>query len=269
VATFQASQGIYPTVDIRAYSTFEKNQALRGLQDVELVEPSGRTFQVFLNLKAELVERPAGGFAANITDRSLTSDARLEQASSEATAGGQRDLTQDELYSLLTLGRLQLASTITGQGSVAESVAQGAVDTVIDLFIVSELQRQIGDVLGVDLFEVSTTPLSSLFDGSEQFGVSLRIGGYLQDDLFASYEIRTLDLDPDVAFANEFDLRYEFDRLELDLTGRLNFSSTSFRPIPELSVGLGYAVTPLLRLETNADISQAQQSVGFGVSLRW
>jgi TamB, inner membrane protein subunit of TAM complex len=269
VATFQPSQGIYPTVDIRAYSTFDQEQVLGGLQNIEFVEPSGRTFQVFLNLKAELVEKPGGGFTANITERSLSSDARIEQASSDAVAGGQRELTQDELISLLTLKRLQLASSITGQDSVAESVAQGAVDTVIDLFIVSELQRQIGDALGLDLFEVSTTPLSSLFDGSEAFGVALRIGGYLQDDLFASYEIRTLDLDADVAFANEFDLRYEFDRLEVDLTGRLNFRSTSFRPIPELSVGVGYAITPLVRLETNADLSQARQSVGFGVSLRW
>ncbi len=274
-ATFQPSQGIYPTIDILAYSTFEKNQALRGLNPdpeqatVEIVEPSGRTFQVFLNLAAELVEQPDGGFAAAITETTLSSDARLEQVSSEASAGGQRELTQDELYSLLTLGRLQLASTITGQGSVAESVAQGAVDTTIQLFILSELQQQIGNALGVDLFELTTTPLSSLFDGSEQFGVSLRIGGYLQDDLFASYEIRTLDLDTDVAFANEFDLRYEFDRLELDLTGRLNFRATSFTPVPELSVGLGYAVSPLLRLETNVDLAQARQSVGFGVSLRW
>jgi hypothetical protein len=270
VATFQPSQGIYPTIDIRAYSTFEKSRVLRGLSDVEIVEPSGRTFQVFLNLQAELVARSEGGFTANITDRSLSSDARLEQASSESTAGGVRDLTQDELYTLLTLERLQLASTITGEGSVAESVAEGAVDTAIDLFIVSQLQQQIGDALGVDLFEVRTTSLSSIFDGSEAFGVSLRIGGYLQDALFASYEIRTLDLDPDVAFANEFDLRYEFDRLELDLTGRLNvLRAESFTTVPELSIGLGYAITPLVRLETNADISQARQSVGFGVSLRW
>jgi hypothetical protein len=270
VATFQPSQGIYPTIDVRAYSTFEKTQVLRNVQDVELVEPSGRTFEVYLNLKAELEPSPNGGFTANITERSLSSNARLQEAASSTTTGGQRELTQDELYSLLTLGRLELASTITGTGSVAESVAQGAVDTALDLFIVSELQRQIGDALGVDLFELRTTSLSSIFDGSEQFGVSIRIGGYLADDLFASYQIRTIDLDPDVAFANEFDLRYEFDRLELDLTGRLNVLRTEgFTPVPELSIGLGYAITPLVRLETNADISQAEQSLGFGVSFRW
>jgi hypothetical protein len=269
-AVFQPSQGIYPTIEVLAYSTFEKSQALLGLQNVELVEPSGRTFQVFLNLKTDLVEREGGGFAATDPATTLSSNARLEQASSAATAGGQRDLTQDELYSLLTLGRLQLASTITGQGSVAESVAQGAIDTTIEFFILSELQKQIGSALGVELFELRTTTLSSLLDGStNQFGVSLRIGGYLGEDLFASYEIRTLDLEPDIAFANEFDLRYEFDRIELDLTGRLNFRATSFTPIPELSVGLGYAITPLVRLETNVDLAQARQGIGFGVSLRW
>ncbi len=269
-AVFQPSQGIYPTIDISAYSTFEKSQALRGLQGVELVDPSGRSFRVVLNLKAELVEKEGGGFAANVTETNLVSNARLEQAATDTTAGGARTLTEDELYSLLTLGRLQLASSITGQGSVAESVASGALDTTLELFILSELQQQIGSALGVELFELRTTPLSSLLDGStDQFGVSLRIGGYLQDDLFASYEIRTLDLEPDVAFSNEFDLRYEFDRLELDLTGRLNFRATSFTPIPEFSVGLGYAITPLVRLETNIDLAEAQQGIGFGVSLRW
>jgi TamB, inner membrane protein subunit of TAM complex len=268
-AVFQPSQGIYPTIEVLAYSTFEKSQALLGLQNVELVEPSGRTFRVFLNLKTDLVEREGGGFAATDPATTLSSNAKLEQASSAATAGGQRLLTQDELYSLLTLGRLQLASTITGQGSVAESVAQGAIDTTIELFILSELQKQIGTALGVQLFELRTTTLSSLLGGSQQFGVSLRIGGYLDDALFASYEIRTLDLEPDIAFANEFDLRYEFDRLEVDLTGRLNFRATSFTPVPELSVGLGYAITPLVRLETNVDLAQARQGIGFGVSLRW
>jgi hypothetical protein len=269
-ALFQPSQGLYPTIDISAYSTFEKSQVTSGLQGVELVDPSGRSFQVFLNLKAELVAKEGGGFAANVTDTELTSNARLEQTATGTAAGGQRELTQDELYSLLTLGRLQLASSITGQGSVAESVAGGALDTTIELFIVSELQQQIGSALGVDLFELRTTPLSSLLDGStNQFGVSLRIGGYLQDDLFASYEISTRDLDNGIAFSNEFDLRYEFDRLELDLTGRLNFRATSFTPVPEFSVGLGYAITPLVRLETSVDLAQARQSVGFGVSLRW
>jgi hypothetical protein len=268
-ATFQPSQGIYPTIDILASSTFEKSEALRGLQGVELVEPSGRSFKVFLNLKTELVEREGGGFAANVTETTLSSDARLAQASSETTAGGQRELTQDELYSLLTLERLQLASSITGQGSVAESVAQSAIDTTIELLILSQLQEQIGTALGVELFELRTTTLSELLEGGQQFGVSLRIGGYLDEDLFASYEIRTLDLEPDIAFANEFDLRYEFDRLEVDLTGRLNFRTTSFTPVPELSVGVGYAVTPLVRLETNVDLAEARQGIGFGVSLRW
>jgi hypothetical protein len=270
-ASFQPSQGIYPTIDIRAYSTFDKARVLRGVQGVEIVEPQGSSFQVYLNLKAELEAQPNGGFIANFTEPpSFSTNARLEQVSSEANVeGGQRELTQDELYSLLTLERIQLASSITGTDSVAESVAEGAVDTALDLFILSELQRQIGDALGVDLFELRTTSLSSIFEGDD-FGVSIRIGGYIADDLFASYQIRNIDLDPDVAFSNEFDLRYSFDRLELDLTGRLNvLRAESFTSVPELSIGLGYAITPLVRLETSTDISQAEQSLGFGVSLRW
>ena len=79
---------------------------------------------------------------------------------------------------MITLGNLQLAETITGEGSVAESVAQGALDTAVDYFILSELQTQLGEALGLDLFEVRTTALSSILAGTESFGVALRIGGY-------------------------------------------------------------------------------------------
>jgi hypothetical protein len=263
LADFQPSRGIYPNLSIAATASLEKSTALRGNRDVTFVEPAGPSFDVFLNFTGELLAKEGGGFSADLNPN-LLSNAII------STVGGQRTLTENELFSLITLGNLQLAETITGEGSVAESVAQGALDTAVDYFILSELQSQIGDALGLDLFEVRTTALSSILAGTESFGVALRIGGYLRDDLFASYEIRTLDLDPDVAFANEFSLRYDFSPLELDLTGRLNIlRQATFTPSPELSIGLGYAVSPLLSVQGAVDISQQEQSVRFGISLRW
>lgn len=262
-ADFQPSRGIYPNISISATSSVEKTTALRGNSEVSFVEPAGPTFDIFLDFTGELLAKEGGGFGADLNP-TLSSNAVI------ATSAGQRALTENELYSLITLGNLQLAETITGEGSVTESVAQGALDTAVDYFILSELQNQLGQALGLDLFEVRTTTLSSLLSGSESFGVALRIGGYLRDDLFASYEIRTLDLDPDVALANEFTLRYDFSPLELDLTGRLNvLRQASLTPLPELSIGLGYAVSPLLRIQGGVDISQQEQSLRFGISLRW
>ncbi len=263
VADFQPSRGIYPNLSISATASLEKTEALRGNSEISFVEPAGQTFTLFLNFSGELLPKEGGGFSADLNP-SLSSNAII------STPAGQRTLTENELYSLITLGSLQLAETITGEGSVAESVAQGALDTAIDYFILSELQTQLGEALGLDVFEVRTTALSSILTGAESFGVALRIGGYLRDDLFASYEIRTLDLEPDVAFANEFSLRYDFSPLELDLIGRLNIlRQASFTPVPELSIGLGYAVSPLLSIQGSVDVSQQEQSVRFGISLRW
>lgn len=263
VAEFQPSRGIYPSLVISATTSLEKSAALRGSRDISFEMPEGSSFSVFLTFTGELLPKPGGGFSADL-DPKLSSDAII------ATPLGQRALTENELFSLITLGNLQLAETITGEGSVAESVAQGALDTAIDYFILSELQTQLGQVLGVDVFEVRTTALSSLIAGTDAFGVAVRIGGYLDDELFASYEIRTLDLEPDVAFTNEFSLRYDFSPLELDLTGRLNIlREASFTPVPELSLGVGYIVSPLLRIQGSVDVSQKEQSVRFGISLRW
>ncbi len=265
LAAFEPAQGLYPTLDIAATTEFDKQQVLSGLADIDFVEPQGGTFDVTLSLTGGVAANPDGPNPVKVdVTPSLSSDAVIELSG----APGTRPLSEPELFSLLTLGRLE--SPEFAQGNVVGSLAQGALDTAVDFLILSELQRGLGDALGLDLLEIRTTPLGSLLTGDDDFGVSLRLGGYLSDEVFASYEIGSLNLDADVSLRNQFDVRYTLGALEFSLAGRLDlYRDASLEPLPEIGLNLGYAFSPLVRLETGLDLSTAKQGVRFGVSLRW
>ncbi len=284
LATFEPAQGLYPTLDIAATTQFDKLQVLAGLADrVSFVEPrSGNDFNVTLSLTGGVVPNPAPDpdapkpFKVDVTP-SLSSDAVIEvsgarggEASGENLAAGTRPLSEPELFSLLTLGKLELSPEFA-RGGLATSLAQGALDTAVDFLILSELQRGLGDALGLELLEIRTTPLGSLLTGdNEAFGVSLRLGGYLSDEVFASYEVGSLGVGADVSLRNQFDVRYSLGALEFNLAGRLDFyRDAGLEPLPEIDLNLAYAFSPLVRLETGIDLSTAKQGVRFGVSLRW
>ena len=284
LATFEPAQGLYPTLDIAATTRFDKLQVLAGLADrVSFVEPrSGSDFNVTLSLTGGVVPNPAPDpdapkpFKVDVTP-SLSSDAVIEvsgarggEASGENLAAGTRPLSEPELFSLLTLGKLELSPEFA-RGGLATSLAQGALDTAVDFLILSELQRGLGDALGLELLEIRTTPLGSLLTGdNEAFGVSLRLGGYLSDEVFASYEVGSLGVGADVSLRNQFDVRYSLGALEFSLAGKLDlYRDASLEPLPEIDLNLAYAFSPLVRLETGIDLSTAKQGVRFGVSLRW
>lgn len=272
IANFQASRGIYPTLNIRAQSNFSQADVTRG-QNISFVEPTGQTFAILLSLTGEVERVVNGPRAFNISlDPQLSSDAIIQDAT------GIRGFSENDLYSLLTLGRINTTSTtatnddpndLVGEGSVTQSIAQGAIDTAVDILLLSELQKQLAEALGLDIFEIRTTPLSTLITGSDAaFGVALRVGGYLSEEVFASYEISNLSLDSEILLTNEFNLRYQLLPVELGITGRLDVLNDN-STIPALGFTLGYAINPLIRLELGADVSNAAQSVSFGVSFRW
>ena len=107
---------------------------------------------------------------------------------------------------------------------------------------------------------------------AEQFGVSVRLGGYLNPELFASYRIGTADPgDPGFAFTNEVALSYGLGPLDLDLLGRIDFptAGTLGSPRPELGVGLRYDFGRALGLDAGVTLSTQRSVVSFGVALRW
>ena len=261
VASFDPARGALPVLDVAAHTSFDKSAVLRGgdARRVDIVEPSGASFDVLLTLAGDLSEDTDLALAPE-----LSSPARIEAPGE----GGPRPLSDGELLSLLTVGRLELGSTFVGEGSVAGSVAGSAVDTAVELFILSELQDAIGDALGLDL-TIETSPLSGVLSGSgDPFGVSLELGGYVDDDLFASYRIGSYS-DPLGAYAlsNEFSLSYDLAPLKLNLAGGLNFTR-AFDPVPEFGIALSYGAAPFT-FDAGVDVSGLEQRFGLGVSFRW
>ena len=265
VATFEPSQGIFPTLNIQARSTFNKSQISGDVNNIEFIEPAGPNFDLSLVLAGSLEPSRSGPrpFTVDI-EPTLTSNAVIQTANASS-----RPLTEPELFSLLSLGRLELSPQFASQGGLATSLASGAVDTAVDLLILSELQQELGSILGLDLLEIRTTSLSSLFtDENAGFGVSLRVGGYLSDELFASYQIGSAGLVDGVALSNEFNLRYTLDPLDFTLTGTLDFLDTG-QTVPVLDLGVGYSLNPTIRLETGTQLSTNNLGISFGVNFRY
>ena len=278
-ATFEPARGIFPVLDITATTSFAKEKIRNDLSNLTLdfVQPADtQTFDVILDIQGDIEATRQGpqAFTANI-DPSLSSDAVIQVQQGEAAGGAScatsvtsapRALSEAELFSLLSLGRLELCP----DEGIASSLAQGAVDTAVDYFILSSLQQELGDALGLDLFELRTTSLGSLLTDGGSFGVSLLVGGYLTDDIFASYEVNSLGLEEGVSLRNEFTVRYDLAPLEFTLAGRLDlFRDPTADPLPEFDLSLGYAFSPRFRLETGVQLSTAAQGVSFGVNLRW
>ena len=263
VATFEPAQGIFPTLNVDAATTFNQAQVTSGLRNLEFVEPAGSSFDVNLNIAGAIEPAPgeAQPFKIDLAP-TLSSNALIQ------SDGTTRPLSEPELFSLLTLGRLELSSDFASEGGLATSLAQGAIDTAVDLLILSELQRGLGEALGLDLVEIRTTPLGALLTEEDtDFGVSLRVGGYLTEEIFASYQIGSLG--DGVSLSNEVSVRYSLDPLEFNLTGKLDVFAGEDNPVPTLEFGTNYALTDLVSLETGVGLSSLQQNVRFGVNFRW
>ena len=272
-ATFTPSQGVFPTLNLAAQATFDKQDALGNLRNrYTFTEPrEGDTFNAQLDVQGSFEEVPGRPRPVLDLEPSLSSDAVVQ----ESGDGTLRPLEEPELVSLLTLGRLQLDTNLVGADSLAGTVAESALDTAVDFLVLSELQDALGDALGVGLFEIRTSTLSSLLNGSEDdpFGVSLRVGGYIGEDLFASLEVGRFGDDSGLyALSNQFSIRYDLAPLELNLSGEVNFRDNG-SAVTEFDFSLGYSVTPLINLEAGLNASGSDPnpsaSARFGVSFTW
>ena len=272
-ATFTPSQGVFPTLNLAAQATFDKQDALGNLRNrYTFTEPrDGAAFSAELDVQGSFEEVSGRPRPVLDLEPSLSSDAVVQESGN----GTLRPLEEPELVSLLTLGRLQLDTNLVGADSLAGTVAESALDTAVDFLVLSELQDALGDALGVGLFEIRTSALSSLLNGGEDdpFGVSLRVGGYIGEDLFASLEVGRFGDDGGLyALSNQFSIRYDLAPLELNLSGGLNFRDNG-SAATEFDFSLGYSVTPLISLEAGLNASGADQSPSasarFGVSFTW
>ncbi len=273
-AVFERSRGVFPRLELLAATSFETSAVTASGGTLRFVEPrDGPRFDVTLSIDGEVQATPgqARPFAVEV-DPELASTARVEVEGGPA-ATSPRALANDELLQLVTLGRVDLGAAAAFEGDLATTVAQSAFDTAVDLLFLTELQQALGDALGVDVLELRTSRISSLLSGTleDPFSVSLRVGQYLTEGVFASLRIGNIDAAGEIqALSNEVSLRYEFGPVALDLAGRVDFpTALSDAPVPSLNATVGFAVTPFASFETGLEVSSARQVIGFGVSLRW
>lgn len=274
VATFQPGRGAYPNLDVQAHATFDKRRVLAGTSGISFVQPAqGNSFTVSLSFAGQVQPSTHGSSPVTFDIHpTLVSDAEV-QIGRSGSSSTPRPLTDSELLSLITLGRLEVQPQLAGQAGIGTAVAQSAIDTAVNVLIVNELQNALSKALGVDVVEISTTPLSSLLDHSGQpFGVSLRVGGYLTPQLFASYRLGNVSgSGQSYAFSNAVTLSYDLGPLNFDLSGQLSFADAAppDNAVPQLGVGLRYAFSPNVDLEAGVDLSNVRNQARFGVNFRW
>jgi TamB, inner membrane protein subunit of TAM complex len=106
---------------------------------------------------------------------------KLDTALSCTTCASPDQYSQAELYSLLALG----TTDITTVGSNVGALGQNAISTALNLFVLSELQRNIARALGVDVFRIS----SNLITPEGNFDAKFTVGTYLTKQFYVQYQV--------------------------------------------------------------------------------
>ncbi len=272
VAQFDANRGLYPELRVTATTTLDRSRLLSAGSSLQVVSPSDGQAVVTLSFTGTIEPDPERGFQLNL-DPVLSSNVIVQPLRDDGLASASRPLSEDELLALITLGRTEFAS-LGGEAGLAPSVAQGALETAVDMLILSELQRALGQALGLELVEIRSSALSNLLTGNgadQQFGISLRLGGYVSDEVFATYRVSAFD-DPEglYAFSNEIGIRYALGPVILNLAGSLNLpEAQELSAVAQLSLAVLYEFNPTTTLEAAFDLSSEEQQFRFGVTWRW
>ena len=268
-AVFEPSRGVFPQLTARAYSSYDKARLGR---EVEFLSPKNQYyFDVYIDIEGAWEYSPL----EEVYQFELVSDSLDLSSNALVNFDGQaRALNKDELASLIAFGRFSFGDNIVSEQGLGTAVGYSALDTAVDLLLVSELQKAISESLGVPSVEISTTAISTLLNpqsanSNSPFGFSVSLGGYLDDNLFASYSLGRYN-DPNFALSNTFELRYNLADIFANLRSEINFEDDNFNN-PQAKVGLSidYQFAPTISFQTNFDFSTQEQGAGFGVSFKW
>ena len=266
---FKSRSGVFPKLTAKAYSSYDKARLGR---NVEFFDPKNQYyFDVYVDLEGSWEYSPS----EDIYQFKLASDKLNLSSNAVINSEGQaRILNEDELASLITLGRPSFGDNIIAEQGLGAAVGYSAIDTAVDLLLVSELQKAISESLGVPSVEIRTTALSTLLssNGSSSdgpFGFSVSLGGYLDDNLFASYSLGHYN-NPDFALSNTFELRYNLADIFASLRSEISFEDESFNDaFAKVGLSVDYQFTPTISFQTSFDFSTEEQGAGFGVNFRW
>ncbi|MDR9391336.1 MAG: translocation/assembly module TamB domain-containing protein [Trueperaceae bacterium] len=267
---FDPTRGVYPRITVTADAAFDPRDALAGATaGVRLVEPARGPFTVALAFDAVATGDGPTGFALSL-DPTLVSDAVLEAPRPDGRGTVTRPPTDGELAALVTTGRLDPTGAATG-ADAASSVATTVLDNAVSLLLLDGLQDAFGEALGVDRVRIRTSSVGrALGEDADPFGVSLEVGGYLGEGVFASYEVGRFAGTAGEALANRLAVTYDLGPVALDLSTRLAFPGPGEGdPDQRVGAAVRYEVAPGLAVEGGASLGSFESEARFGVTVRW
>jgi hypothetical protein len=214
--------------------------------------PGGYTYAVFLQAKGRFVRRD--GLARFVFDETYP---RFMARSANPTAPV---LSTPEVVALVSLGRSDLQALPT-------SLTQTALQTALQNLVLGQINREVSQALGVDLFRLDT---GSVFRGND-FTQSLQdtrieFGKYLSERLLIT---GGLDFRGEGYFAAEYQLDGLRLRLDTDLPLGTLLSTQTFNPRPNFSMALALSSSLDLSFELGYPRTQEGLRVGAGVSVRF
>lgn len=268
---FEPSRGVLPILNVNATRTFRKRDALANTPpSISIEQPAGSTFEVDVAFSTEVLTATDGSLRLDVAP-ALSSNAVLQVDDPDTDQRVTRSLTDGELVTLVSVGRLDPVSTAAG-GGLAESVASTTLEGTFETLVLRELSSALADATGLPTLAIETTSLGSSLTDQEPFGVSLRIGGTLEEGLFASYEFeRTFSAeDALTGTTNRFELAYDLDPLSFDAATSVTIPSLAGEPATAaLTTTANYRVTDWTSISLGAILEQDEQRASFGVSFRW
>ncbi|AZI41852.1 hypothetical protein EHF33_03050 [Deinococcus psychrotolerans] len=185
-----------------------------------------------------------GSFVVQSGARALKLDTEL----SCTTCASASDYSQAELYSLLALG----TPDITTVGSNIGSLGQSAISTALNLFVLSELQRNIARALGVDVFRIS----SNLITPEGNLDAKFTVGTYLSKQFYIQYQV-------DLTGKGLFDATYTTDDNRFTFRVSTPISGLDLQTVrPSLTVGYNFNANNSLTLGVQSGLG-TRFSVGY------
>ena len=175
-ATFTPVDGILPLVRAKG-----RTEVRTGTSS------SRRSFQVDLDITVRFTRNTLGEIRYDLETNLVQYD---ENGPCPTNADSTRPncLSQAELYGLATLGSSRGLDPLVGFG-------QSALNTVLNVFVLSEFTRAFRQVTGIDV-QISTNVLDLLDQNLTQeernkVGIAFSFGGYLNRQVYLQYQIDT------------------------------------------------------------------------------
>jgi hypothetical protein len=244
-ATFTPADGILPIVKAKGRTEVRTGDS-----------KARRTFQVDLDITVRFSRNTLGEIRYDLETKLVQYDEN-GPCPTNADASRPNCLSQAELYGLATLGSSRGLDPLVGFG-------QSALNTVLNVFVLSEFTRAFKQATGVDI-QISTNVLDLLDKNltqaeKDRVGVAFSFGGYLNRQVYLQYQI-------DTTGRTVINLNYTTDdnRFSLRLFVPIQIGGTN-AGINNSEISASYNFSSLTSLTTS--LQQVADGNAFGVAIR-